>query len=161
MNKLKLFSHNISDLSEVQDPELIINFINEVFNDFRPIYSKGGHWTLSDVHTISQKYEQMKGLLTFDFYDGKIFHGVYKGVLISFIHMDMTYSFTFKNFDITLAEDYSYTHSNIVHNSISTSTRYQSHLEGFEELTRIEGTIGNPLSVLINDYTEKEISDGT
>lgn len=77
-------SFNIAQWKEGDDPQLVIDFINEVMDDIRPSYSQLGWFTAEQEAEICKKYTPNNGQYSFTFYDGKILHVKYKGVEISF-----------------------------------------------------------------------------
>lgn len=139
---------NISQWSEVDNPQLIIDFINEVMDDLRPSYSQSGWYTLEQQQEILKKYAQNNDY-SFTYYDGKILNVSYKGVEIAFAKSHMSYEFTFDNLFVALYEDWSYYGRDTVFNSSYKENRYNSIYQGFENLLDIKGITDKPITVVV------------
>ena len=140
---------NISQWSEVDNPQLIIDFINEVMDDLRPSYSQSGWYTLEQQQEILKKYAQNNNDYSFTYYDGKILNVSYKGVEIAFAKSHMSYEFTFDNLFVALYEDWSYYGRDTVFNSSYKENRYNSIYQGFENLLDIKGITDKPITVVV------------
>lgn len=139
---------NISQWSEGDNPQLIIDFINEVMDDLRPSYSQSGWYTLEQQQEILKKYAQNNDY-SFTYYDGKILNVSYKGVEIAFAKSHMSYEFTFDNLFVALYEDWSYYGRDTVFNSSYKENRYNSIYQGFENLLDIKGITDKPITVVV------------
>lgn len=124
---------------EGDDPQLLIDFVNEVLDDLRPSYSQPGWFTKEQEEEICKKYTPNNGAYSFTFYDGKILHVEYKDVEISFQKDSGSFSFDFENLNISLYEDWKYYGSDEVYNESYKDSRYNSHFEGFEPLLKSKG----------------------
>lgn len=140
---------NISQWSEGDNPQLIIDFINEVMDDLRPSYSQSGWYTLEQQQEILKKYAQNNNDYSFTYYDGKILNVSYKGVEIAFAKSHMSYEFTFDNLFVALYEDWSYYGRDTVFNSSYKENRYNSIYQGFENLLDIKGITDKPITVVV------------
>ena len=139
---------NISQWSEGDNTQLIIDFINEVMDDLRPSYSQSGWYTLEQQQEILKKYAQNNDY-SFTYYDGKILNVSYKGVEIAFAKSHMSYEFTFDNLFVALYEDWSYYGRDTVFNSSYKENRYNSIYQGFENLLDIKGITDKPITVVV------------
>lgn len=148
-------SFNIADWGNGDDPQLIIDFINEVMDDIRPIYSLSGWFTTEQEEEICKKYTPNHGSGSFSFYDGKILHVAYKDVEISFVKFDMSYEFTFNNIYVSLYEDYMYQNHDKIYNNSGKQNRYISSYEGFEDLLKIKGITNATITVIVKDRKEE------
>ena len=140
---------NISQWSEGDNPQLIIDFINEVMDDLRPSYSQSGWYTLEQQQEILKKYARNNNDYSFTYYDGKILNVSYKGVEIAFAKSHMSYEFTFDNLFVALYEDWSYYGRDTVFNSSYKENRYNSIYQGFENLLDIKGITDKPITVVV------------
>ena len=141
---------NIAQWKEGDDPQLVIDFINEVMDDIRPSYSQPGWFTAEQEAEICKKYTPNNGQYSFTFYDGKILHVGYKDVAISFQKDQMMFEFTFENLTVSLHEDWQYYGRDTVYNSSHQDHRYNSDLVGFEDLLKIEGIDKKPITVVVS-----------
>lgn len=149
-------TNKISKWKEGDDPQLVIDFINEVMNDLRPSYSENGWFTPEQEAEICKKYSPNNGPHhSFSFYDGKILHVEYKDVEISFLKMDMSFEFTFNNIFVGLYEDYHYYGGDTTYNKSRKEDRYNSFCPGFEDLLKIKGITDASITVVITQ-TEGE-----
>lgn len=140
---------NISKWKEGDNPQLIIDFINEVMDDLRPSYSQSGWYTLEQQQEILKKYARNNNDYSFTYYDGKILNVSYKGVEIAFAKSHMSYEFTFDNLFVALYEDWSYYGRDTVFNSSYKENRYNSIYQGFENLLDIKGITDKPITVVV------------
>ena len=130
---------NIAQWKEGDDPQLVIDFINEVMDDLRPSFSLPGWYTSEQEEEICKKYNPNNGQHSFTYYDGKILHVEYKDVEISFQKDNGQFEFTFDNLFVGLYEDWKYYGRDTVYNGSYKEERYNSIYSGFEGLLKVKG----------------------
>lgn len=141
---------NIAQWKEGDDPQLIIDFINEVMDDLRPSYSQPGWFSKEQVEEICKKYEPTLPVEhAFSFYDGKILSVTYKDVDIHFQKDGMMYVFDFENIFVGLYEDWRFVGETKYYNDSGYEERYNSTFEGFEGLQKIVGIGSGDITVVV------------
>lgn len=120
------------------DPQILIDFIFQFRNNIWEAYSASGHWTKEQEKLISNYcFPSFNGKEHITYYDGKILHCSIYDIEISFLKVDASMSFTFKDICIEIYSDYFYTSSSKIYNDSYKKERYNSFIKGFEKLLDI------------------------